>query len=224
VIVLVLAITTTATTPARLDVLPIAKNEIDRRLEAATVSLVSLACDLGLDTGTGVAVAGDRVLTNRHVAERFRSLQLVYDGTAPRMMTPALIGADQSNDVAVLRPGPLGLTPLVLARADPRPGEPVWVSGYAHERGPDSLSDGLVVAPAHVVAYQSGRDAGQRDKVMRVDVPVRPGMSGGAVLDQAGHLAGVVFAQQSATNSGLVIPASVLRTELGQQLPRPTTC
>jgi len=224
VIVLALAVMTTPTMPARFDVTPLAKSDIDRRLEAATVSLVSLGCDLGLDSGTGVAVAGDRVVTNRHVTERFRSLQLVYDGTAPRMMTRALIGADQSNDVAVLRTGRIGLTPLPLARDDPRPGEAVWVSGYAHERGPNSLQDGLVVAPAHVVAYEPGREVGQRDRVMRVDIPVRPGMSGGAVLDETGHLAGLVFAEQGATNSGLVIPVSVIRTELAEHLPSPAGC
>ena len=87
VVVLVLAVTTSSTLPARFDVTPIAKADVDRRLEAATVSLVSLGCDLSLDSGTGVAVAEDRVATNRHVTERFRSLHLVYDGTPPRMLT-----------------------------------------------------------------------------------------------------------------------------------------
>jgi len=224
VVVLTLAVTTTPTMPARFDVTPIAKADVDGRLEASTVSLVSLGCDLSLDSGTGVAVAGDRVLSNRHVTERFRSLQLVYDATAPRALTPGLIGVDQSNDVAVLRPGRLGLPALPLATQDPRPGEPVWVSGYAHQRGADSLPDGLVVASAHVVSYVSGRDMGQRARVMRVDVPVRPGMSGGAVLDQTGRLAGLVFAEEGAANTGLVIPGSVLRAALAQPLPKPGGC
>ena len=224
VIVLVLAMATTPTMPARFDVTPLAKDAVASRVEAATVSLVSLGCDLSLDTGTGVDIGGDRVLTNRHVTEHFRSLHLVYDATAPVMLTPARIGADQSNDVAVLHPGDLGLTPLLLATDDPRPGEPVWVSGYAHDPGPDSLSDGLVLAPAHVVSYQSGRDAGQEAQIMRVDVPVRPGMSGGAVVDQTGRLAGLVFAEQGETNNGLVIPVSVLRGALLQPLPRPEGC
>lgn len=224
VVALVLTVTTSSTLPARFDVTPIAKADVDRRLEAATVSLVSLGCDLSLDSGTGVAVAEDRVATNRHVTERFRSLHLVYDGTPPRMLTPGLIGVDHSNDLAVLHPGRLGLTPLALARDDPRPGEPVWVSGYAHERGPDSLPDGLVVAPAHVVDYVSGRDMGQRAQVMRVDIAVRPGMSGGAVLDQTGRLAGLVFAEQGATNNGLVLPLSVVKPALRGLLPPPARC
>ena len=236
VVVLVLTVTTSSTLPARFDVTPIAKADVDRRLEAATVSLVSLGCDLSLDSGTGVAVAEDRVATNRHVTEecglrfvhdateRFRSLHLVYDCTPPRMLTPGLIGVDQSNDLAVLHPGRLGLTPLALARDDPRPGEPVWVSGYAHERGPDSLPDGLVVAPAHVVDYISGGDMGQRAQVMRVDIAVRPGMAGGAVLDQTGRLAGLVFAEQGATNNGLVIPLSVVKPALRGLLPPPARC
>ena len=224
VIVLVLAATTTSTMPAHLDVTPLAKADVDSRLEASTVSLISLGCDLSLDSGTGVAVAGNLVVTNRHVANRFRTLHLVYDATPPHQLVRGLVGLDQDNDVAVLRPGQLGLTPLALANDDPRPGEPVWISGYAHELGPDSLADGLVVAPAHVVGYESGADTGQRGQVMRLDVPVRPGMSGGAVLDQTGRLAGVVFAVDGPTNQGLVIPVSTIRQVLAQQLPSPASC
>ncbi|MBV8303161.1 MAG: trypsin-like peptidase domain-containing protein [Acidimicrobiia bacterium] len=224
VILFVLAVTTTSTMPARFDVTPIAKSDVDTRLEASTASLISLGCDLSLDSGTGVAVSGDVVITNRHVADRFRTLNLVYDATPSRQLAPGLVGIDQGNDVAVLRTGHLGLTPLALANTDPRPGEAVWISGYAHELGPDSLADGLVVAPAHVVRYESGADSGQQRRVMRVDVPVRPGMSGGAVLDQSGRLGGIVFAVDGPTNQGLVIPASTIRQVLGQQLPSAAGC
>ena len=65
---------------------------------------------------------------------------------------------------------------------------------------------------------------GQGGRVMRLDVPVRPGMSGGPVLDQAGRLAGIVFANQSPTNDALVIPASVLRTTLSRTLTEARGC
>ncbi|MBV8162580.1 MAG: trypsin-like peptidase domain-containing protein [Acidimicrobiia bacterium] len=224
VVVAGMAANTASTLPARLDVAPIAKAEVERRLEGATVALVSLGCDLSLDSGTGVDVAGDRVLSNRHVAERFRTLQLVYDGTPPRMVTPGLIGVDQGDDVAVLRPGGLGLTPIALSGGDPSPRQPVWVSGYAHDRGPDSLPDGLVVAPGRVVDYVDGRPMGQKDRVMRVSVPVRSGMSGGAVLDQTGRLAGLVFAVEGSADEGLVIPVSVVKRVLQSPLSVPTGC
>ena len=146
------------------------------------------------------------------------------DGTVPRMLTGKQIGAASTNDVAVLRPGGLGVDPVPLALGDPSPGEAVWVSGYSHERIADSLADGLVVTPAHVVGYMSGRTVGEQGRVMRVDVPVRAGMSGGAVLDEAGRLAGLVFAMEGA-NSGLVIPTSTLRRVVSRGgLTQPRSC
>ena len=214
VVVATMAAGTTATLPARLDVAPLARADVVRRLEDTTVSLVSLGCDLGLNAGTGVAVTGDRVLTNRHVAERFRTLHLIYDGTPARMVVSGRVALSSADDVAVLRPGPLGIGWLDMAQADPRAGNGVWVSGYAHDRGPDSLPDGLVVDSGHVVDYLPGRDLGQQGRVMRLDVPVRPGMSGGAVLDEYGHLAGLVFAAQSPGEDGLVLPVSAIRDVL----------
>jgi len=114
--------------------------------------------------------------------------------------------------------------PVPLALSDPSPRDAVWVSGYSRERAPDSLADGLVVSPAHVVDYMSGRSVGEQGHVMRVDVPVRPGMSGGAVLDEAGRLAGLVFATEGPT-SGLVIPISTLRRVLSHGgLTQPRAC
>jgi S1-C subfamily serine protease len=223
VVIAAVTVMTTSTLPARFDVTPMAKADIDRRLERATVSLVALGCDLGLNGGTGVAIKGDRVVTNRHVAQHFRTLQLLYDGKPARALTPAQIGTGPANDVAVLRPGRLDVDPIALAGNDPRPGEPVWVSGYAHERRPDSLPDGLVVSPAHVAGYMPGRAVGERGPVMRVDVPVAPGMSGGPVLDQTGRLAGLIFATEG-PSSGLVIPVSAIRRLLPHQPASPAHC
>jgi S1-C subfamily serine protease len=223
IVVGVLGVTTTPTLRARFDVTPIGKSEIDRRLESATVSVIALGCDLALNSGTGVAVTGDEVLTNRHVVARFRTLHLVYDATPARMLTPALVGTSAGNDVAVLRPGRLGVEPIALAAHDPRPGEALWVSGYAHERTPDSLPDGLVVARAHVIDYVAGRATGERGPVMRLDVPVRPGMSGGPVLDETGRVAGLVFAVQN-PDQGLVIPVSSVRRALAGPLLPPARC
>jgi S1-C subfamily serine protease len=222
-VVALLAATTGSTLPARFDGPPIDKADAARRVQRAAVSLISLGCDLSLNRGTGVAVAPDRIVTNRHVAERFRTLHLVYDATPAIMMTPARIDAAAANDVAVLRAAAPGIEPMALAGEDPPPGARVWVSGYAHERGPDSLADGLVLAAARVVNYMPGRFVGESGQVMRVDVPVRSGMSGGPVLDEAGRLAGVVFATDGPTQ-GLVVPVSTVRKVLRGGSNRPRTC
>ncbi len=214
----------TSTLPARFDVTPIAEAAVDRLLDAGTVALIGLGCDLGLTGGTGVAVSPGQVLTNRHVAERFRSLDAVYDGTPPESMTRQQIGVSATDDIAVVDARGLAVRPVALAVYDPRPGEPVWVAGYAHEQQGDALPSGLVVKAARVVDYLGGHDLGQRSRVMRVDVAVRAGMSGGPVLDQTGRLAGLIFAVDTKTNQGLVLPVSALWPTLTTALPPPAGC
>jgi S1-C subfamily serine protease len=220
----VLVATTTSTAPSQSDVAPIAKAAVDRRLERGAVSLIGLGCDLSLNQGTGVAIGSSQVLTNRHVVERLRSLDLVYGATAPVIPSRQQIGVSTANDVAVVRVALRGAEPLALGTEDPWPGEPVWVAGFAHDAGGDTLADGLTVKAARVVDYVSGRAMGQRSRVLRLDVPVRPGMSGGPVLDQRGRLAGVVFAVQSPTDDALAIPVSAVRSILRGILTAPLGC
>ena len=50
--------------------------------------------------------------------------------------------------------------------------------------------------------------------IMRVDVHVVPGNSGGPLIDEEGKVAGVVYAIEIATGYGLVVPISTLRDAL----------
>ena len=224
VILTVLGVPAASMAPSRSDVAPMAKVDVDRRLERGTVSLIGLGCDLSLNQGTGIVIGPSQVLTNRHVIERLRSLDVVYDATAPIIPARQQISVSTANDVAVVGVAFRGVESLTLAPEDPWPGEPVWVAGFAHDAGGDTLPSGLTVKAARVVDYVSGRAMGQRSRVLRLDVPVRSGMSGGPVLDQAGRLAGVVFAVQSPTDDALAIPVSVVRTMLSGKLTAPRSC
>jgi S1-C subfamily serine protease len=224
VILTVLALTTTSTAPSQSDQAPMAKTDVDRRLERGTVSLIGLGCDLSLNQGTGIVIGPSQVLTNRHVVERLRSLDVVYDATAPIIPARKQISVSTANDVAAVGVAFRGVEPLALATEDPWPGQPVWVAGFAHDSGGDTLSSGLTVKAARVVDYFPGGAMGQRSRVVRLDVPVGPGMSGGPVLDQAGRVVGVVFAVQRPTDDALAIPVSVARRMLSGKLTAPLGC
>jgi S1-C subfamily serine protease len=210
------------TLSARLDVSPLGQFEATQRLDAATVEVLVLGCDLAVRQGSAVTVASDEVLTNAHVVGAFRSVDIAA-GSAP--VAPASsVMISPLDDVAVIRSATStmsAITPLSLAPYDPEPGEPVHIAGYPHATTPEALADGLVVASASVVDYVDGAQMGQTGRVMRLNVTATPGMSGGPVLDQAGRLAGLVFAVQHPTNDTLAIPASLLRRVLTGLQPPP---
>lgn len=203
------ATTVTSTLSARLDFNPIPQGDAVQRLERSTVEILSLACDLVSRQGTAVAIGRNRLLTNRHVAGSARSVSVAAEGTP--LASSSAVESSPVADVAVVHTDSLTVEPLTLAPDDPLPGEPVRVAGYPHDPPPDALADGLVVADASVVDFFDGSSVGQPGPVMRLSVGVTAGMSGGPVLDQAGRVAGLIFAVQSPSNNTLAIPASVLR-------------
>lgn len=201
--------TVTPTLSARFDFNPITGAEAVRRLQRSTVEILSLACDLASRQGTAVAIGRDQLLTNRHVAGSARSVSVAAQGLP--LASSAAVEFSPVADVAVVRTDSLAVESLILAPDDPLPGEPVRVAGYPHVPPPGALPDGLVVADATVVDFFDGSSVGQPGPVMRLSVAVTAGMSGGPVLDQAGRVAGLVFAVQSPSDDTLAIPASVLR-------------
>jgi len=218
IIVAVEAALATPTLEARFDVAPITTAVARQRLQAATVELIGLGCDLSLRQGSAVALGPDRLVTSAHVVEAFRTLDIVPGASGPIQAARADVRIAVGADVATVHGAGLGARPLALAPYDPVPGEGVWLSGYLHDSGR------LQVLPARVVDYLSGRKLGQPRPVMRLDVAARPGMSGGAVLDQAGRLAGIVFGVEGVTNDSLVVPASALRRALTDRLVVDRAC
>jgi S1-C subfamily serine protease len=152
------------------------------------------------------------IVTNDHVVGAFRSVDVA--GVESPTVPTAAVTSSQNADIAVVRTEGLGAAPLSLAAHDPEPGAVVTIGGFPHDPMRGELPGGLMVEPAHVVDYVDGQPMGQPGAVMRLDVPVGQGMSGGAVLDSRGDLAGVLFAVQRPTNEALALPASLVRTAL----------
>jgi len=209
IIVVVEAALTTPTLEARLDLAPITTAGARQRLEAATVELIGLGCDLGLRQGTAVALGPDRLVTSGHVVEAFRTLDIVPGVRGPIHAAHSDVRIAVGADVATVHGAGLSARPLSLAPYDPVPDEDVGR---------------LQVLPARVVDYLGGRTLGHPGPVMRLDVTARQGMSGGAVLDQAGRLAGIVFGVEGVTNDSLVVPASALRRVLAARLVMDRGC
>ncbi|TAK37329.1 MAG: serine protease [Betaproteobacteria bacterium] len=143
-------------------------------------------------TGTGIVVTREgHVLTNEHVVRQCDSVELVDDLNArykasvkavdaPRDL--ALLTAEtRSADVAIFRRDPI-----------PRLGESVTTVGYPLVA---VLGTRPSVGFGHVASIVGVRG---NPAQMQISVPMQRGASGGPVLDQSGHVIGVVVSKLDA--------------------------
>lgn len=161
---------------------------------------------IGRSTGTGFAVTRDRLVTNRHVVNNCRSVRVLHgDSSHPAQV----LAQDASRDLALLRIPGDGLVPLVLAHRPRDLGEPITILGYplAEVLGPSvRVSTGIVSALA---GLRNDR------RMLQITAPVQPGNSGSPVLDEQGHLVGVVVtrldARLNTQNVSFALQLPVLR-------------
>jgi S1-C subfamily serine protease len=117
----------------------------------------------------------------------------VVPGGSGRAYEAVLVYFDPDMDLAVLAVADLPAKPLQFAADEAERGDNLAVLGYP-ENGP------LAITPARVRAIQeaSGSDIYGKGTVVRqvisMRADVRPGNSGGPVVDQTGDVVGVVFA------------------------------
>jgi S1-C subfamily serine protease len=199
----VVACTPTHTTPASADFTPIDAQAALAALQRSTVQVMAFGCNLQRHDGTAVAIGDGQLLTNAHVVAGSRLVDIAADDAATRVGSEALVAP--AGDVAVVDdPGP-ALPGLALAPRDPAPGSPVRVAGFP------AGAPGLTLVSTQVADYADGQPVGEPWPVMRLMASVRPGMSGGPVLDAAGRLAGIVFGNEVPDGRALVVPVSQLR-------------
>ena len=150
-------------------------------------------------TGSSFAIA-QGIVTNRHVASGSTSLQLsTWNGID---FDAAVHSIDQTPgpDLALLDGG---TTSAVLDTSDVPAGTQVWAAGYP-------LGNELTLTPGVVLDYVDGATYDVPGRVMELTNAIEPGNSGGPLLDASGQVAGVAFALDTASGSGLAIPVTTL--------------
>ncbi|OLD92469.1 MAG: hypothetical protein AUG84_01285 [Chloroflexi bacterium 13_1_20CM_4_66_7] len=153
-----------------------------------TVKVIGEGCG-GLVTGSGFPVGDGLVATNAHVVSGTTNHRIqTPDGT---VLAASVIYFDPKTDVAILRvPGYHGPT-LPFAHADRgTTGAVIGYPGGGPERVEPAVVDGAVTA--------EGRDIYNSNLVTRqifvLQSHVRPGNSGGPLVDRNGNVLGIVFA------------------------------
>ena len=190
---------------------PPSPEEIFRRASPSVyvVSVMDTSSNRPVRFGSGVAVAKDLIVTNRHVLggpqPRTGSV-LVSRGKLAWQAFP--LHYDRSADLAVLVVP--GLTAAVASLAAPnslQAGQPVFAIG-APQGLELTITEGLLSAVRQVGKEEGGG-------MLQVSAAISPGSSGGGLFDRRGRLIGITTSFiKSAQGLSFAIPPEVIDAEM----------
>lgn len=193
-----------------------------RAAGASVVRVVGTACGLGIE-GSGWVAAPGLVVTNAHVVAGEQDTTVQVHGDPPNL--PArVVGFDSRDDIAVLRVGGLGQPPLRLAANAPS-GTAAAILGYPLD-GPFDVEPGRIGATEPITTQDAYGNGPVVRSIVQLRGYVRPGNSGGPLIDGAGEVVGTVFAAISGSSSaggdGLAVPNALVRAQLAAARSRGT--
>ena len=155
---------------------------IDELVQRVMPSLVVVR---GHRFGAGAGIvwdAGGLILTNNHVVGRHSPVVILQDD---REYESRLLARDTDVDLALLSIDATGLTPLPPASVSPRVGEMVFAFGHPWGQR-NTVTRGIVSALVH-----AHNRRGEQLPVVRSDVPLAPGNSGGPLVNAKGEVIGI---------------------------------
>jgi S1-C subfamily serine protease len=165
--------------------------------------------------GTGVVIrSGGEVLTNNHVIRGATTIRVIVPGG--RSYSASVVGYDIGDDIAVLKlDGASGLATVSLGSSSKlRRGQAVTAVGNAGGTGTLVTAPGTITGLARSITVQDDEGNSARlSGLIQTNADLRPGDSGGPLLDRSGRVVGidaaasVGFAFRSSTSSqGYAIP------------------
>ena len=165
------------------------------RASDSVVKILATKPSCGVDSeGSGWVVSPGRVVTNAHVVAGAATI-FVKDPSGSRSLGATLVAFDPERDLAVLDVTGLAAAPLQLGRTL-HPGDPAYAAGYpgdgAYTVNAERIREELIARGGDI--YQSSTVDRQ---IYSLRGSVRPGNSGGPLLDASGKVAGVVFARST---------------------------
>jgi hypothetical protein len=178
---------------------------------AGVVKILGTACGLGVE-GSGWVAADGVVVTNAHVVAGQDDTIVQLRGEGAHLPAQA-IAFDPINDVAVLRVGNLEAPALPLAGV-PRPGTSAAILGFPRN-GPYDVRAGRLGQTREVISQDAYGRGPVRRLVTSLRGTVRPGNSGGPMVDGDGRVVTTIFAAtRSERPGGYGVPNSVVRDVL----------
>ncbi len=172
----------------------------------------------GTATGSGIVInANGTILTNYHVVENAVKVTVSFE--KGKTVEAKVIGKDPSNDLAVLRISPDGLSlhPIPLGNSSKaQVGDPVYAIGNPFDLQ-RTLTTGVVSALQRHIEAPNGFTI---YNVIQTDAPINPGNSGGPLLNTAGEVIGINSQIETGGSGdgsvgiGFAVPINTAKSEL----------
>jgi S1-C subfamily serine protease len=176
-------------------------------------------------TGTGFVYDGEgRIVTNYHVIEGAEEIFVTLADET--VLSGTVVGADPSNDLAVIKIDTGGTTqpelhPIPLGDSDGvQVGQFVVAIGnpFGLER---TLTIGVISALGRVIESPDDSFIGE---IIQTDAAINPGNSGGPLLDLSGKVIGVntaIFSpSQASAGIGFAVPVNTVRRVVPELIAR----
>jgi S1-C subfamily serine protease len=183
-----------------------------RRADRSVVRIYGMACGLGIE-GSGWDIAPGLVVTNAHVVAGEDHTQVQVGGLGPDL-AGELVGFDVHNDIALLRVPGLRLPSLSFAPSAPS-GTAAAILGYPLD-GPFNVQPGRIGQTGTVRTQNAYGQGDVARSITPLRGKVRPGNSGGPVIDARGRVLATVFAAitQTSRPGGFAIPDDLVAAEV----------
>jgi len=190
----------------------VARDPEVRQAASSVVRILGTACGLGV-SGSGWAAGSGLVVTNAHVIAGQEDTVVQLRGTGPRLSaTP--VAFDSRNDVAVLRVESLQ-APALRFSLEVKPTEPGAALGFPLN-GPYDVQPVRIGSTRNVFSQDSYGRGPVRREITAFRGNVRPGNSGGPIIDVAGRVSATVFAKSIGGRpaGGYAVPNEIVRRTL----------
>ena len=191
---------------------------IAARVDPAIVdpnTVISAASGAGQGAATGlILTSGGEVLTNHHVVAGATSISVTIAGRTGAY-SASVVGVDAAADVALIQVrGVSGLPTVSLGTATVD--EAVVALGNALGKGgaPDVTQGTITALDQSLAATDDTGNVEQLAGMLETDASIVPGDSGGALVDAAGNVVGMITAGSAqgsryrSTGSGYAVPAA----------------